>query len=75
MKASEYINCLHALIAEHGDLEVNLLGSLGNRIEAPTPKIAFKKVLSKRERKPAFWYDWKHTNLTEIQGEKVIRLI
>ena len=75
MKASEYINCLQALIDEHGDLEVNVIGGSGNRIDAPEPTIAFKKVLSKRERKPAFWYDWKYTNLTEIQGEKVIRLI
>ena len=75
MKASEYINCLQALIDEHGDLEVNALNICGDRIDAPEPKIAFKKVLSKRERKPVFWYDWRNTNLTEIQGEKVIRLI
>ena len=73
MKASEYINAMQALIDEHGDLEVETFRVDGDRVEASAPKIAFRKILSKRERKPEFWNDYLRDS-GEKKGEKVIRV-
>lgn len=70
MKSSEYRAALKALEAEHGDLEVEKDNYWG-RSCAPPPKIDYRKILDKREKKDRFWYDFESI---EKRGEKCIRV-
>jgi hypothetical protein len=71
MLASEYIAILQALVAEHGDLEVNTLRHNGERTKPPKPALAYCGILRGRERNARFWQTWDDE---ELRGEKVIRL-
>ena len=70
MKLSEYIKQLEFLFETEGDLEVDTYREW-DRIQAPSPKVAFRKILKGRETKPRFW-DW--TDGEAAKGEKVIKI-
>ena len=70
MILSDYIKALQAIEAEHGDLEVETFFVDGSRRTAPKPEIDFRKILSPRQHKPAFW---SATN-PETKGQKVVRV-
>lgn len=72
MKTTEYIKALEALVALHGDLEVET-GQIWGRDTAPIPEIAFKRVLTGRESKPDFWSEYSSKAETN-KGEEVIRV-
>ena len=71
MKLSQYIEVLQTLHGMHGDIEVDSTFFDGERIPAYTPVLAYKKILSGRERKPKFWAVYDHI---DVQGEQVIRV-
>ena len=70
MKISEYIAALESLKLEHGDLKVETQG-YNSRAEAPLPKLAYCKLLNKRQRNECFWYDFEDE---KYRGEKVVRV-
>jgi hypothetical protein len=71
MTITQYIVHLHDIRAEHGELEVEKYGVCNARQLAPPPIIGYRRILSKCESKPSFWY----FGLTEEQkGEKVVKL-
>ena len=71
MTITQYIAHLQYIREEHGELEVEKYGVCNERQSAPPPLIGYRKILSKRESKPCFWY----SGLTEEQkGEKVVKL-
>lgn len=57
MTITEYIQRLEDIRAEHGELEVETSDFYGRRCSAFQPDVAFRRILSKRESKPQFWYD------------------
>ena len=69
MKLSAYIRKLEALLNEHGDLEVDTYGVGGDRQDAPVPEIAYRRILSNKERTPRFWW-----GIEAKKGEKVVRV-
>jgi len=54
MKLSKYIKQLEVLFETEGDVEVDTYRAW-DRIPAPDPKVAFRKILKGRETKPRFW--------------------
>jgi hypothetical protein len=76
MKISEYIGVLQAIAAEHGDLEVEIMDAMENRVTARPPSLAYRAILKPRERKPAFyeWYRYAPNAETERKGEAVCRI-
>jgi hypothetical protein len=74
MMLSQYMRELSVLLAEHGDLEVNTLRFNGERMLAPRPKLAYKRILEKREWKEDFWHDDGSEHDIEHRGEKVVRI-
>jgi hypothetical protein len=71
MTITQYITHLQDIRAEHVELEVEKYSVCNARQLAPPPIIGYRKVLSKCEFKPCFWY----SGLTEEQkGEKVVKL-
>ena len=71
MKLSQYINALQGLLLEAGDVDVETSNQSGDRVEARSPTIAYRKVLSSRESKPRFWSSYMPE---ESKGEKVVKV-
>ena len=69
----DYIAALEELRQANGELEVEFSSPFRGRRTAPPPKIGYTKILSKRERKPDFFYP--ALDNPEQQGEKVVRLV
>lgn len=53
MRISEYISAMQRIQDTQGDLEVEISGYSGRQSAAP-PRVAYRKVLSKRESRPEF---------------------
>lgn len=70
MRASDYIRALEAIVAEHGDVEVDTFGLMGRSV-ANAPKIAFRKILTRVQRRDVFWAPW---DPPEQKGDKVIQI-
>lgn len=71
MKISEYIAALESIRSQHGDIEVQKSGTLGDRETAPEPKLAHALTLKGRETKPRFWCGGKDESR---KGEPVCRV-
>ena len=57
MKISDLILELENFKSINGDLEVERYG-INGRSNIPSPRLKFKKLLSKRENREDFWSDW-----------------
>ena len=73
MKISEYIQHLNDIAEAHGDLEVESLSyHYEERQPARPPRVGFRKVLGKRERKEKFFVE--RLDRESERGEKVVRI-
>jgi hypothetical protein len=70
MKLSEYIISLEKLKREHGDIEVERYSISFDRITAPEPEIAYREILTGRQRKSGFYT---HGDISR-KGEKVVKI-
>ena len=55
-----------------GSLEVDTYSPSWDRIPLGVPEIAYRKILNRRQSKPAFWSNI--IDKEEVKGEKVVRL-
>ena len=70
MTISEYMRELEATAKEHGDLDVEHL-DIDGRWPARQPAVAFRKILTGRKSRPAFWSSF---DPESERGEKVVRV-
>jgi hypothetical protein len=77
MKLSEYIQALQKIYQEHvgddpaKDLDVETIVPSFDRVSAAMPRVRYRKILSKRQSKPAFWSKY---DSEESRGEKVVEV-
>ncbi len=71
MKISELIKMLKLFRDVHGDLDVETLVGYGRKAARP-PRLAFRSILTKRQRTPRFWSFYADSE--SQKGEPVCRL-
>lgn len=70
MTLKEYIDTLTAIYDEHGDLDVET-ATFSGREPARNPRLAHRKILTGRQRRPEFWNHW---NGESTKGEMVVQV-